>query len=85
MKMTPQTSIYILNDREHYAHTHMCLLFFFFFSFHFHFHFFFLHIYEHTYPEHEQMNPKDDVDNGWTPSQVLRQAKTLSNEMTFSN
>ena len=23
-KNDPQTSIYILNDREHYAHTHMC-------------------------------------------------------------
>ena len=49
------------------------------------FFFFFLHIYKYAYPEHEQMNPKGDVDNGWTPTQVLRQPKTLSNKMAFSN
>ena len=27
------------------------------------FFFFFLHIYKYAYPEREQMNPKDDVDN----------------------
>ena len=58
----PQTSIYTLNDGECYAHTQMCL----FFSF---FHFcifilFFLHIYKCTHPEHEQMNPKDNINNG---------------------
>ena len=79
-KNDPQTSIYILNDREHYAHTYMRLLFFFFFfifyfflSFFLFFLFFlFLHIYKYTYPEHEQMNPKDDINNKWTHSQVLR-------------
>ena len=48
---------------ENTMHIHTCannnnndffLLFFFFF---------FLHIYKYAYPEREQMNPKDDIDN----------------------
>ena len=65
---------------ENTMHIHTYAYFYFFFI-----NFFFLHIYKYTYPEHGQMNPKGDVDNGWTPTQVLRQPKTVSNEMTFSN
>ena len=60
----PQTSKDTLNDGES---IHMCL-FFFFFSF---FSSFFLHMYKCAYPEHKQMNPKYDINNGLAHSQKL--------------
>ena len=33
---------------------------------------FFLHICKYAYPECEQMNPKDDINNKWTHPQVIR-------------
>ena len=55
----PRTSKYTLNDGEYYTHVLIFLFIFIFIII-----FFFLHIYKCTYPEHKQLNPKDDIDNG---------------------
>ena len=52
---------------EYYAHTHMCLFFFPFIYI-----YIYTHTHKYTYPKHTQMNPKDDTNNEYTHSQMLR-------------
>ena len=54
---------YTRSMMENTMHIHTCAYFNFFSPFKFFFSFF-LHIYKCTYPEHKQMNPKDDINNG---------------------
>ena len=60
---------YTRSMMENTMHIHTCAYFsfsfFIFFIFHFFiFIFYFLYIHKCTYPEHKQMNPKDDINNG---------------------
>ena len=61
--MTPKHQ-YTYSMIENTMHIHTCAYYYYYY--------YFLHIYKYAYPEHEQMNPKDDINNKWTHSQVLR-------------